>query len=360
MSATVSTTKFRINLSDGSTHEVEGDTLEKATAKLLKRKAIKDAGLTVVETPADTPDSDTAPETPAGPDLNLTAAERIAASRARDAGETPPTPKVSATQATAAIVAELVAELPAVIAAYFAEHVSTDPAAPMHGAPFKQNDRLYLQLEGRGGAGKGTDDYTPTGLRPYMLATKGDATPGKGAIRQALVTLGFERNPFSYNHPERAASSASYYSALATAISNVAPVEARKTAPRGGKKGTNVNPGHTVSDDPIIPQSPEGSDEDVALLEKYRAAYLAAQDALKSQHAEWGRNPIKKDASKAVKDAAKKERDETTERLTGLMSDAHEELLTHRKAMHAKNVEAEKAASKDDESTDETPAPSAA
>lgn len=333
MSATT-TEKFSITLSDGNTHKVEADTLKAATTKLLKRKAIKDAGLTVVETPTD----DVAPDGDA-PDTDTTGSTET----------TEPTP------APAPVERNLIAELPAIVAAYFAEEASTDPLAPMHGAPFKTNDRLFLQLEGRGGAGKGTDDFTPTGLRPFIVRTEGDSTPGKMVIQKALITLGFERKPFSYNHPERGSSSASYYSRPALGFGAVAPVDARVAAPRGKKSGTNVNPTHSVSDDPIIPQRPEGSDEDVAKLNELWNAYIDAQNAAKAQSAENGRNPIKKDASAAVKAAAKEARETRAAELKGAMNEAHEALLDHRRTMHSKN----EAAARTDVTTETTGADAA-
>lgn len=323
MSATATTPKFSIKLSDGSTHEVEGDSLKAATTKLLKRKAIKDAGLTVV---VDTPTGDTPPD-------ELTPEEIIA--------NLPDTPDVIETPDVAE-TPDVLATLPQIIADYFAAEASQDPTAPMHGSPFKQGDppRLYLQLEGRGGAGKGQDDYTPTGLRPYMLKTLGDATPSKGAIKSAINALGFERRPFSYNHPERGSSSASYYSAPASNLSTVAPVEARHAAPRSSKKAAGAI--NAPVQDVVIPQNPEGNDEDVARLNALRQAYINAQDELKTLTAGFGRKPIKSDASQVTKDAMKAEREGLKAAAIEKMNEAHEELLAQRKVMHSKNEAAAK------------------
>lgn len=295
--ATATTEKFSITLSDGSVHEVEGKDLKTATAKLLKRKAIKDAGLTVVETPAEPEAPEAQPE---------------------------PTPERN-----------LIGDLPSIIAAYFAAEASTDPAAPMHGAPFQTAGNLYLQLEGRGGAGKGDDEFTPTGLRPFIARTEGENTPGKMAIQKALIVLGFQRKPFSYNHPERGSSSASYYSRPALGFDAVEGVEERVAAPRGKKSSGGSSTTQSVSADPIIPQRPEGSDEDVAKLTELENAKLDAQNALKAKRAEFGKKPLKKDDAEG-----KAKRDAELEELTGAMNTAHEALLDWRRTMHAKNTAA--------------------
>lgn len=249
---------------------------------------------------------------------------------------------MSATDAT--VDADLLATLPEIILAYVNAEGSNDPTAPKDGAPFVQGNpsRVYLQLEGRGGAGKDDDTFVATGLRPYILreweAGNLPDVPGKNAIRNALIELGFVRKPFSYTHPDRGSSSASYYSIAKSDLTAdtgeqtiTVTLESRTMPERARSEGTYYP---SVADDPIIPQMPEGDEADTARLYQLWDAYNASRRAVQRFAAEGYRlKPLPEKA--ALK--RKAERDEEYIGLTAFMRERKEDLFNHRRTMHTKN-----------------------
>jgi hypothetical protein len=104
------------------------------------------------------------------------------------------------------------------LATYVDTHATDDVLdACMHGKPFVADDRVYVQLAGRTGQGLLTGlCEVRSGWHPWLsrkFEAAGEPAPAKGEVKASLAVLGFERKPFSYRHPTRGQSSASYYSA---------------------------------------------------------------------------------------------------------------------------------------------------
>lgn len=208
--------------------------------------------------------------------------------------------------------------LPGYIVNYVEQHGSQDPMAPMHGDPFVQAGRLYLQLEGRGGAGKQDDVATTTGLRPFLRDTNGGlGDQPKKILQNGLADLGFTRKPFPYLHPDRGSTAASYYSRDLEGFPGEITIEPRQTKrdQRAAKRATEVaNP--ALAEAPI-PMQPAGSPEDVERLNALWAAYNDAREAWKAAG------------------TARAPKDEQDEKMQATRA-ANAELLAHRKAMVAK------------------------
>lgn len=105
-------------------------------------------------------------------------------------------------------------ELRALIAEYVATQATAARDAPMLGAPFIQEGRIYIQLEGRGGVkqGKTLALGKRTGLLPFLRTLGSPMGEFKRPLQLALAQMGFTRNPFAYVHPKRGSTAASYYS----------------------------------------------------------------------------------------------------------------------------------------------------
>jgi hypothetical protein len=236
-----------------------------------------------------------------------------------DEPEPTPTPDPTTPQpSTDDDVAKAKDVLPGYIVNYVEQHGSTDPMAPMAGDPFVQAGRLYLQLEGRGGAGKKDDVAASTGLRPFLRDTNGGlGEKPKRVLQLALTALGFTRKPFPYLHPERGSTAASYYSVALDEFPEPVHAEPRQTKrdQRAIERATSVR--NPALAEPVIPQRPDGSDEDVERLDALWAAYDKAREAWKQ--ASLKRRP--QDEQDAAMQATR---------------DANAELLAHRKAMVAK------------------------
>jgi hypothetical protein len=233
------------------------------------------------------------------------------------------------------------AEFLTTVAAYVKACGSTDALAPMNGAPFVQKGRIYLQLEGRGGAGREAAEFTATGLRPWILAEKGDA-PGKGALKSLLDETGFVRKPFSYHHPERGSSSASYYSREVDGFDGLDAPEARERPARESRR-TERNPVRDVLSERIVPQMPEGNEEDTKRLQELWDAYNAARKTFQQIAA---RKTKTDGVSKPVLERKRAEKAEQLQAAREASHAAHEELLLHRRHMDSLNLAtAEKAAS---------------
>lgn len=239
--------------------------------------------------------------------------------------EPDPQPAPAKPSKTAAIAADAEAAkdvLPQYIVNYIEQHGSTDPMAPMVGDPFVQAGRLYLQLEGRGGAGKKDDVAALTGLRPFLRATNGGlGDKPKKVLQVALGALGFERKPFPYVHPDRGSTASSYYSTPLDGF----PLEVHQEPRQTKRDVKSIERATSVANDALldvpVPQRPDGSPEDVATLNDLWTAYENARDAWKAA-------------------CLKRKGPEIEEQLMVATREANAALLTHRKAMVAKLAEA--------------------
>lgn len=248
-----------------------------------------------------------------------------ASSEATAKPSAPSKPSETAKPATKVDIDEEATKAKDVIPAYIVNYVeqcgSTDPMAPMSGLPFVQDGRLYLQLEGRGGAARGAEGVTLTGLRPFLRDTNGGlGEKPKAVLQRALVALGFERAPFPYVHPDRGSTASSYYSMPLSDFPAEVHAEPRQSK-RTAKAANRGRVSASTADVEIVPMDPPGSDEDRARLGTLRKAYDDARET-------W-RNAAAKRVDKAKQDEYR----EATRA-------ANAELLAHRRAMHAKNVAA--------------------
>lgn len=142
-------------------------------------------------------------------------AQREAAAASREGGKaegTNGTTKPAAKQ-KAELAPIVQKDLIAAVGEYVNSAGSSEPDAPQNGAPFVQKGKVYMQLAGRGGVGKGTDVEQATGLLPHLAAQGSTMAASKRQLQGALSDLGFNRSPFAYVHPERGSTAASYYSA---------------------------------------------------------------------------------------------------------------------------------------------------
>lgn len=258
---------------------------------------------------------------PAKPDAKKAKSAKASKPKAK-ATETvePPAVEPIATHSIEDDAAEAAKVLPGYIVNYVEQHGSTDAMAPMHGLPFVQAGRLYVQLEGRGGAGKKDDVAATTGLRPFLRDTNGGlGDKPKKVLQLALAALGFERAPFPYVHPDRGSTASSYYSMpldVFPAKVVAEPRQGKRDAKRAEKVVTTANKDLMVAP---VPMRPDGNEKDVKRLDELWAAYDEARET-------WKRAALKR--ASADKQA---EYQQATR-------DANAELVSHRRAMHAKNV----------------------
>lgn len=241
-----------------------------------------------------------------------------------------PTPAAKPADTTPAPVAvsiddqakKAVDALPAHIVNYVEQHASQDAMAPMHGLPFVQAGRLYVQLEGRGGAGRGDTVAETTGLRPFLRATNGGLGEApKKVLQIALATLGFERAPFPYVHPDRGSTASSYYSIELAAFKAdivVEPRQGKRDAARAEK--VVATPNKSLAEAPV-PMNPDGDERDVKRLGELWKAYNDARGAWRNA---------------ALKRVSKDKQDE----YQAATREANADLVAHRRMMHTKNVQA--------------------
>lgn len=146
-------------------------------------------------------------------------AQREAAANKREGtngaanGEAKPAAKAKAAKVELAPIVQK--DLIQAIGQYVNSQGSSEPDAPMNGAPFVQKGRVYMQLGGRGGVGKGVDvaEENQTGLHAFLRSQGSTMAASKRQLQGALSDLGFGRSPFAYVHPDRGSTAASYYSA---------------------------------------------------------------------------------------------------------------------------------------------------
>lgn len=161
------------------------------------------------------------------------------------------------------------------VTAYVKKHATDDTLAPMHGLPFVQNDRVYLQVEGR----------ATEGLLGFARSSKKSLNElPKGVLLEAVRAAGFTRSPFSYQHPEKQQTSASYFSAPVEGF-DLGSVKTRKVAERGGQSPANVERRmaavQAAEKAGSIPMRPSGSDDDKAKLADLERTMSQARDAWK-------------------------------------------------------------------------------
>lgn len=222
------------------------------------------------------------------------------------------TKKVEATPAEDKPASEPVGydgDVAALILNYVEAHHSTDPDAPSKGVPFVQNDRVYLQLEGR----------VTGGLLAYARSESKTDDVGKAALRKQIEELGFTRKPFSYHHSDKGQTSASYYSIEAKKLGGKLDVPNRQARERQtGKRASQREEVKALIEKATIPVRPEGSPEDVARCQELEQAYNDARAAWRT--AAMRKRPA--DEQDAAKQAAR---------------DAQAEWQAHRRAMVERN-----------------------